>query len=102
MVISTTLIVISVLSILIWVFIEIQRLKHKLFAIALIGMIVLGYVSFAFVLKGQDINYKSVEGLTQASKIYFSWLGAVLGNFKIITSNAIKMDWSGNSTSTNS
>jgi len=44
------------------------------------------------------VDLKTVPGLFKAVKIYFSWLGSVLGNMKSITTNAIKMDWNGNQT----
>jgi len=98
MVIGITILIISVLIIAIWVIIEIKRLKHKLFAIFLIGLILFGYFSFTFSLRGQDIDFKTVPGMLEASKLYFSWLGSAFGNMKSITTNAVKMDWSANET----
>jgi hypothetical protein len=98
MVIGMTLLVICVLIVAIWVVIEIKRLKHKLFAIFLIGMILFAYISFSLVFKDQETDFKSVPGMFQASKIYFSWLGSIFGNMKSITTHAIHMDWNGNDT----
>ena len=93
MVIGVTLFIIAVLIAAIWIIIEVKRLKHKLFAILLIGLILFSYISFSVVLKGEDIDFKSISGLTDASKIYLSWLGSMFGNFKSITSYAVKQDW---------
>ena len=98
MVIGITLIIIAVLVALIWIVIEIKRLKHKIFAIFLIGLILFMYVTLSFTLKGKDIDYATIPGLMKASKIYFSWLGSVAGNMQTMTSNAVKMDWDGNET----
>jgi len=98
MVIGVAIIVISILVIAIWVIIEIKRLKHKLFAIFLIGLILFGYLSFTFSLRGQDIDIKTVPGILEASKLYFSWLVSAFGNMKSIATNAIKMDWNSNET----
>jgi len=98
MVIGVTFIVIAVLIISIWVIIEIKRLKHKLFAIFLIGLILLGYFSFIYSTRGQDIDFKTVPGMIKASKLYFSFIGSAFGNMKLITINAIKMDWGTNKT----
>ena len=98
MVIGITVLIISVLIIAIWVIIEIKRLKHKLFAIFLIGLILFGYFSFTVSLRGQDIDIKTVPGIIEASKLYFSWLGSAFGNMKSITTNAIRMDWGVNET----
>lgn len=94
MAIGVTLIIIGVLVASIWVIIEIKRMKHKLFAIFLIALILFTYVSFSVTLKSHDIDYKSVSGITEAGKLYFSWLGSMFGNMRSITTNAIKMDWS--------
>lgn len=98
MVIGITLFVISVLIIAIWIIIEIKRMKHKLMAIFLIGLILFLYLSFSFVFKSQDIEWKTIPGLMKGTNLYFSWLGSAFGNLKSITSYAIKQDWKGNET----
>lgn len=91
--IGTSLIIIIALVALIWALSEFQKIKHKLWAVILIGLLLFAYLSFVIVLKDKDIDYKSPTGLIQASKVYFSWLGSVLGNFRVITSHAINLDW---------
>jgi hypothetical protein len=95
--IGVTVLVVAVLIAAIWIVIEVQRLRHKFFAFFLIGLILFLYVSGYFVLGGQEINYGSVSGILEAGGLYFSWIGSIAGNFVSITSNAIKMDWKGNS-----
>ncbi|MBU2562485.1 MAG: hypothetical protein KKF68_02375 [Nanoarchaeota archaeon] len=98
MVIGTTLLVIAVIIVVIWVVIEIKRLKHKIFAIILIALILFSYISASVIFKGQEIDYKSASGIMDATKLYFSWLGAVFVNLKSVTSYAIKRDWGSNNT----
>jgi len=93
MAIGITFFIISVLIIAIWVIIEIKRLRHKVFAIFLIALILFTYVSFMVVLKDQNVDLKTVSGLTTATKLYFSWMFSVFGNLKSITTHAIDMDW---------
>jgi len=93
MVMRLTLIIISILVIAIWVIIELKRFKHKIFAIFLIMLLLSAYVSVSFVFKGKDMDFKTVSGVINASKIYLSWLSSALGNVRILTSNAINMDW---------
>lgn len=90
---TTSIIVLIAISVAIYVIIEVRRFKHKLFAIFLILMLVLSYASFAFVFRGKDVDYTSMDGLTNAGKIYLSWLGSVFHNVRIITSNVINLDW---------
>lgn len=102
MVIGFTFIIIAVLIIAIWVIIEIKRMKHKIFAVFLIALILFSYISAATIFKGKDIDFMSVDGLVEATQLYFSWLGSVFVNIKSITTNAVKMEWGVNETSINS
>ena len=95
--VGITLLVVGILVVAVWIFIEIKRFKHKLFAIFLIVLILLAYVSLAYTFKGQVINFKTVGGWETAAKVYFSFLGTVFGNLKTMTSHAVKMDWRANS-----
>ncbi len=97
--IALILVILSILAIGIYMMAELRRFKHKLWAISIIVLLLFGYISFNIVLKGRNIDYQSVSGLTQAVKIYFSWLGGIFGNMKSITSNAVKMDWGVNESS---
>ena len=98
MVIGVALFVISVLIIAIWVIVEMKRLRHKLFAIFLIALILFTYISFSITLSEKEIDFKTVPGLMDATKLYFVWLGSVFGNVKSITTYAIQMNWKGNET----
>ena len=91
--ISSTLIFISALIVIIWVFVEVKRLKHKVVAMALIALIIFTYFSFFAVFNSQKLDLKSPLGLADATKIYFSWLGSVFTNLKMLTANAIHLNW---------
>ncbi len=98
MVIGLALLVIATLIIGIWVVIEMKRMKHKLLAVFLIALILFLYISFSFVFRNQDVEWKTVPGVMKGGKIYLSWLGSIFGNMKSITGYAIGMDWKGNET----
>lgn len=98
MAIGITLIVVAALIAVIWIAIEVKRLKHKLFAILLIGLILFTYLSFTHVVKKNGIDIKTPSGILDAGKLYLSWLGAIFGNVKSITANAISLDWSNTNT----
>ncbi len=93
MAIGTTLFVIAILIIAIWAIFEFKRFRHKLLAIILISLILFTYFSFTAVLKRNDVSINTVQGMMEASKLYFAWLGSVFVNIKSITVNAINMDW---------
>jgi len=39
------------------------------------------------------VDLSTISGMTDATKLYFSWLFSVFGNFKTITAGAIQLDW---------
>jgi len=91
-------IILCLVILAIWLIVEVKRLKHKLFAIFLILLIVFTYISFSVSIKNNDLDLKTIDGLTKATKLYFIWMGSVLGNMKSITTHAVQMDWVGNQT----
>jgi glucan phosphoethanolaminetransferase (alkaline phosphatase superfamily) len=92
---SVGVVIVLLLVLGIWILIEIRRMKHKLFAIFLIALILFAYVTFSMTIKDKDVDLKTVDGLAKATKIYFSWLGSAFLNLKSLTTNAIKMNWTG-------
>ncbi len=96
---SVIIFIIGILIVTILLALELKKMKHKLFAILLIGLILFGFFSFNAVFKGKEVKIENVSDLGNVIKLYFSWLGTAFNNVKIITTQAIKMDWKGNSTS---
>ena len=94
--IGVALFVTIIAVVAIWVVLEVKRLKHKLFAIFLIGLVLFGYLSFSYTMRNNNIDLTTISGLFDASKIYLSWLAGAFDNIKFLTANAVKMDWSGN------
>jgi len=98
MAIGVTLFIVGGLIALIWILIEMKRLRHKTFAIFLITLILFTYFSFTYVAKKNDVQLGSVSGLLNGGKLYFSWLGSLFGNVKSITGYATDLDWKTNET----
>lgn len=98
MVVGTALFVVAVLIIAVYVFIELKRFQHKLFAIVVIALILFTYLSASVIFKDKGLDFSSPEGMIEGTKVYFSWLGSLFGNFRSITSHAIQMDWGANET----
>lgn len=96
--IGVALFTVSILVIVVWFLLEFKRLKHRLFAVFIICLILFLFFSGAYVFKDKEFDYKTVPGILSMMKTYCSWMFSVSGNFKTITSNAVHMDWSGNST----
>ena len=100
MVIGITFFIVAALIVAVWILIEVKRFKHKIFAVFLIFLILFTYLSFSYTLSGQDIDLKTISGITEAGKLYMVWLGSMFSNVKVITANVIDMDWKGNTTRT--
>jgi hypothetical protein len=98
MAIGISILVIAILIIAVWVIVETKRMKHKVFAIFLIGLILFSYLSINFVMKGEEIDLTSIDGVKNVATLYMSWMGTIFINFKTLTTRAIKMDWKGNET----
>ncbi|MDA3905388.1 MAG: hypothetical protein PF484_04855 [Bacteroidales bacterium] len=91
---SATFLIVAVVVVGIWLFVEVKRLKHKLWAFFLIGLILFTYISFSVSLKGKDVDIKSIDGVIKAGKLYASWLGSLFNNAKSVTAYATKQNWS--------
>jgi drug/metabolite transporter (DMT)-like permease len=74
-------------------FIHFRHIKHRITAIVLILLALFIYASFSAVIKSNSIDLKTASGVMSAGKIYFSWLLQAFDNVKVLTANAIKMDW---------
>lgn len=98
--IGVVLFIILVIVAFIYFLVEFKRMRHKIFAIVLIALILFLYISATFfVFKGKTVDYKTVPGVINAGGIYLSWIGGVFwDNLKTITTNAIKMGWGSNET----
>lgn len=80
------------------IFIKISHYRHKIFVFLVIILALFLYVSIAYVASKNNLDFSSVDGASKSVKIYGGWLFNVFGNFKSLTGNAIKLDW----TATNS
>jgi predicted ferric reductase len=96
--VNPVLILVVVLIVAIWLIIEFKRFRHKILAVFLILLILFTYFSFASVIKDKGLDLKTFDGMKQAGKLYLLWLGNAFQNVKVVTSNVIDMDWSGNDT----
>lgn len=95
------LIGVVVMAIAIWVFAELKRFSHRIFAVVLIIAVLLIYSSFAFVSLSKQISLSGFDKVKEAGGIYLSWIGTVFQNFIALTGNAAKMNWSPNNITSN-
>lgn len=91
-------IIIAALVILAFVFLRMSHVKHKVYLMILLFVLLFVYVTGSRIFDEHDLDLKSVEGVGQVLKVYFSWLGSVKDNFKDVAANVIKIDWKLNET----
>jgi hypothetical protein len=85
--------IVGVLIFVLWGMVEVRHVKHKLYTLLIIGLLLFAVVSGTMVFKGKNIDYTSPAGIFEAEKIYFSFLGLAGKNVFTLTSNAVKLDW---------
>lgn len=93
MVVGITLIVVVLLIAGVWLLIEVKRLKHKLFAIFLIALILFTYFGFLASINGRGIDFTTTSGWVEAGGLYFSWISGIFVKIKNITMYAVGLDW---------
>jgi hypothetical protein len=98
MVVAFTFIIIGVVIVAILLLVRVKKLKHEIFAIFLIALILFGVFSFTMAFKGKNVSITNMPSLEKAVKIYFSWFGTAVTNVKVITAQVVKMNWEGNKT----
>ena len=76
---------------------QLNHFKHKFGVIILILFLLFLSLSFMNVINDNSVDLSSTSGFFSAFKLYFSWLGHVFDNMKVITGNAVRMNWAGNS-----
>ncbi len=76
-----------------FMFLRVKHMKHKIYMIGVIVLLLLVYVTASQVLSTYNLNWKSSQDLITGVKVYFSWVLGVGENFKNIGGNVIKMDW---------
>lgn len=98
--IETIILVVAILALIVVVFmgIEIKKIKRKLIAVFFICLILFTYFSIRAVFKGRDVDLKTIPGVMNAIRIYFSWFGGFFSNLKSVTTNIIKTNWTVNAT----
>ena len=76
------------------ILIKMNHFRHKITIIVLLFLVLFIYSTATIVNNTYDFDFTTTEGLFYAVKVYTGWLGNGFQNLKVITANAIKMDWS--------
>ncbi len=99
MIVETTMLIVVLAIVFIWILLKFKEMRHKIFSIFLILLILFTYFSFTASLSGRNIDFTTTSGWGEAIGLYFSWLGNAFVNVKSITAYAIGANWNNVNTS---
>jgi hypothetical protein len=90
--------IVGILVVVALILLEFKDLKHRMLLIVV--LVALGFLvtSVGIVYFAHDIDLKSFDGIVEATKIYFIWLGNFFDNVGDATGYVINQDWSANFT----
>ena len=91
--------IIAVLLVLAMIVIKINPLRHKLFIIFVISLVLFLYLTLIMVNNRHDLDFRSTQGIIHSIKVYTGWLSNSFNNMLAITGHAGKMDWTNANTS---
>ncbi len=90
-------VILVVLVLVVAAFLKFRHMKHRFFLIIILLLLIFIYTTMSNVIKNNNLNVTTMNGMVTAGKLYFSWLGHIFGNVKDVTGDVIKMNWAGNS-----
>lgn len=81
------------------IFVKTTNRGQNVWSYAIVAGAIVVLISVLYVGTSADVSLKSLDGVVSFGKMYFAWLGRVLGNFGHITGDAVGLDWGINETS---
>ena len=91
-------ILIAFVIIVLFVIFKSKEVKHRVFSIFILLLIVFVALTFSQIISQPGVNFYSFEGIMGAGKLYFIWLKHAFSNVVQLTGNAVKLDWGTNLT----
>lgn len=86
-------IIIVVILLIGFFIIKLGTFRHRFWIIFLILLSLFLYVTMTYVNKQNNLNFTSIDGIFKSLKIYAGWLANGFQNLKVLTGQAVKMDW---------
>ena len=86
-------IVIVVLLVIAFFVLRFNHLKHRFWLIMLVLFALFLYTTISIVNNANNFDLTTASGFFDASKVYLGWLGSGFQNLKVLSGNAVKMDW---------
>ena len=88
---------IALVVLVVYIIFELMMAKHGIITLVVIIFLILFLLSLVFVFKNRAVDLDSFGGIKNATSVYFDWLALTWNNFRTLTGNAAKTEWTVNS-----
>lgn len=85
--------IIGILVVLGIIVLKATHFRHRFWIFFLIFIAIFLYISITMVHSKYSLSFTTFEGFSKSVKVYLGWLGNGFQNMKVLTGNAVKMDW---------
>ncbi len=86
-------ILIALVVFVVFVFFKFKEFRHQLSLFLVIGLILFFLISFGNQYASNHFDLKTFDGVIQAGRVYFSWLGSFTGKVVKVSSYVVQQDW---------
>lgn len=93
-----TLIIVLIAAVAIFFIYRLSSIRGKIGYSLLVLALLFIILTFRAVVNVNSVNLSNPSGLFSGIKAYFIWLGQITNNIRVLTGNAVKMNWLGNIT----
>ena len=75
-----------------------QSFQGVVFNTIVVILLLFFLISITYVYRSNDVELTSFKGITNFSKVYFSWLGSIFRTTGNVVGYTVEQDWGGNYT----
>lgn len=87
--------IVGAIVIVLFFIIRFRHMRHRFYVIFIVLMLAFFYFSGVNIIKQNNTDLTSFNGLVTAGKVYIQWLGKVVDNVKTLSGNVVRADWGG-------
>ncbi len=84
---------IGIIIAIVFVVMKIASKKQEIMVKLVLVIFMILMMTFGYVYVKADAPLNSFDGFVDFGKYYFSWFGSVFENIKILTTNAVNLEW---------
>ena len=88
--------IIGVIAVVVFALLKFRHVQHRLLIAFIIIVVLFFFTNVSNVIKENNINLRSFDGIVTMGKIYFNWFIHLGKNIANVAGYTVKMDWQGN------